>query len=498
MRDLLARLAAALGRRSWLVYPLLLLIAFSGWSISSPPGSSPDEDFHLVSAWCAWGTREGLCTPGSTPDSRIVPSAIVHAPGCFAFSSKEAGDCPKYPGQFEETIKGNFASYYPNGSYLVAGLFAGPSIDQSVVMIRLFNSALYAVGLTALLFLAAPQRRSNYMLGSLITLVPLGMFTVASVNPSSWAITSATLVWASAVEFARAEDRRRRIGLATLCALAFAIGLSARADAAAYAGLAIVLAWLATAKMSRRTMIYGGIAAVALAVGAFWAVSLGSGAAFFNIPPARPEDIPSGWWQRLQDLPGFYFDTFSRGLGWLDTYMRSGTWALAGVGYFTAIFWGLRRVRWRKAVSLSLLLVLGAAVPLFITTARHTLLTETLQQRYFLPLMIMMAMIALAEDNPDGPELHRAQAWVVVLALTIANANALHTNLRRYITGLDGKWFNLNINMQWWWYWAPPPMVVFGVGSAAFLGAVALAALTGLRERDEPEPATITARRALL
>jgi len=142
--------------------------------------------------------------------------------------------------------------------------------------------------------------------------------------------------------------------------------------------------------------------------------------------------------------------------------------------------------------------VLGTVVPIVLATARHALISEVLQQRYFLPLMIMMAMIALAEDNPDGPELGRAQAWVVVLALTIANANALHTNLRRYITGLDGKWFNLNINMQWWWSWAPPPMVVFGVGAAAFMGAVAVAALTGLRERDAPGPEAPAPRSALL
>jgi len=436
--------------------------------------------------------------PGSTPDSRVVPSSIAHSPGCFAFSSKSAGGCPKYPGQFEESIKGNFASYYPNGYYRVAGLFAGPDIDQSVVLIRLLNCLVYAAGLAALLFLSAPERRSNYMLGSLVVLVPLGMFTVASVNPSSWAITSATLVWASAVEFARAQDRRRRISLAVLCAIGFAIGLSARADAAAYAGLAIVLAWLATVKLTRKTMIYGGIAVLAMAAGTLWAISLGSGAAIFNIIPAQPEDIPSGWWQRLQDLPGFYFDTFSRGLGWLDTYMRSGTWVLAGVGYFAAIFWGLRRVRWRKAVSLGLLLMIGAVMPMFITGMRHTLLEATLQQRYFLPLMIMAAMIALAEDNPDGTEFNRAQGWLVTVVLAIANANALHTNLRRYITGLDGKWFNLNIGMQWWWTWAPAPMVVFGIGAAAFMGAVGIAAIIGLKEPEEPDLSTIGARRALV
>ena len=40
---------------------------------------------------------------------------------------------------------------------------------------------------------------------------------------------------------------------------------------------------------------------------------------------------------------------------------------------------------------------------------------------------------------------------------------------------IDGKWFNLNAGIEWWWDWAPPPMVVFGLGSAAFFVAVCLA-----------------------
>jgi hypothetical protein len=403
-----------------------------------------------------------------------------------------------YPGGIEQTDHGNFVGYYPNGFYLVMSFFVSPVLEYSVIAMRLLNCLIFATGLSALLGLSAPGRRTNYMIASFVGFVPLGMFTVASINPSSWAITSATLLWAAAVEFVRTTNQRHRYGLVALCAIAFLLGMSARADSAAYAGLAIALAWLVTTKFTRRTLAYGIVVVGVFAGAAFWAFSLGSAGSLFGSAPVRPEDIPSGWWQRLQDLPGFYFDTFTRGLGWLDTYMRSGTWALAGVGYFAAIFWGLRRVRWRKAVSLGLLVVLGAAVPLFITTARHTLLAETLQQRYFLPLMIMVAMIALAEDNPDGPELNRAQAWLVIVALAIANGNALHTNLRRYITGLDGKWFNLNISMQWWWSWAPPPMVVFGVGAAAFMGAVAVAALTGLRERDEPGPEAPPPRRALL
>lgn len=455
-----------------------MFVAMSIWAISSPPGSSPDEDYHLVSIWCSLGTREGLCAPGSTEGTRVVPTDLLAAP-CFAFKPEAAGDCPYYPGETIETGRGNFAGYYPNGFYSLMGLLAGPSLAWSVIVMRLLNSAVYAAAFGALLYFSSPGRRSNYILGSLVTLVPLGIFTVASINPSSWAITSATVLWAAVVEFARATQRHNRIGLGVIAVVACLLALSSRADAAAYAGLAICLAWLATVRFGRRSLIFGGIAAaIGLAV-IVWSQSLGSASgALSGEQPVRPDDYKGGWFQRLQDLPGFYVGVFgTRGLGWLDTSLRSATWVLAGGACVAAVFWGLRRSSWRKTVALTVILVVASVAPLVLSTLRNAWLTETLQPRYFLPLVILAVMIAISEDNPDGPGFHPLQAVALVLALGIAHGNALHTNLRRYLTGIDKKWFNLNRDIEWWWSWAPSPMAVFAIGTLCFVAAAATAAL---------------------
>src|SRR6218665_255797 len=38
--------------------PLLLLLTFASWSLSSAVGSSPDDNFHLASIWCGLGDRD--------------------------------------------------------------------------------------------------------------------------------------------------------------------------------------------------------------------------------------------------------------------------------------------------------------------------------------------------------------------------------------------------------------------------------------------------------
>lgn len=489
-------MASAIPRGAWLLYPILLFVAMAGWSLSSPPGSSPDEDFHLVSAWCALGDREGYCAPGSSSLTRTVPADLLNAP-CYAFQPTVPGECSLGGGESAETDRGNFAGNYPNGFYMFMGLFAGPSVAASVVAMRLANSAVYAVGLAALLFLARSGKRESYMLGALVSLVPLGIFVVASVNPSSWAVTSATLVWASAVEFTRAKGRSRRIALGALGLFAVVLGVAARVDSAAYAALSIGLAWLATARSGRRSLIYGAGMAAVVAVTLFWSQSLGSFAFITSIEPMNPEQPPSGWLGRLQDLAGFYAGAFGvTGLGWLDTALSSATWVLAGGAFVAAVFWGLRRAGWRKIISLSLIAAIATIVPVTIATLRHATLQESLQPRYFLPLIVLAAMIAVSEDNDDGPQFHPFQAVLVVLAMGIAHGNALHTNMRRYLTGIDKKWFNLNRDVEWWWSWAPPPMVFFSVAALSFFAALAIFAVAQHRAADEPlgEPTSLPRR----
>jgi hypothetical protein len=55
--------------------------------------------------------------------------------------------------------------------------------------------------------------------------------------------------------------------------------------------------------------------------------------------------------------------------------------------------------------------------------------------------------------------------------LTTANSIALHTNIRRYVTGVRVEGFDLDSQREWWWGFLPDlitPNVVWAVGTLAF------------------------------
>ena len=44
-----------------LLAPALALIALLAWVFASPIGASPDDDYHLTSAWCAGPSAGDTC-----------------------------------------------------------------------------------------------------------------------------------------------------------------------------------------------------------------------------------------------------------------------------------------------------------------------------------------------------------------------------------------------------------------------------------------------------
>ena len=85
-------------RWAWVWLPLAFLVTVMGWALTSPVGSSPDDDYHLSSIWCAQGVRAGVCeeVPGD-PMARAVPAAVVQAADCYRFDPASIADCARRP-----------------------------------------------------------------------------------------------------------------------------------------------------------------------------------------------------------------------------------------------------------------------------------------------------------------------------------------------------------------------------------------------------------------
>jgi hypothetical protein len=491
----------------WLILvPILAFMALGCWAFASPIGSSPDEDFHLTSIWCAGGNQPGTCETTSVPAKRVVPEALVEA-ACYAHKPQTSGACQNaidfHPSDTVVTARGSFLDNYPPIYYATMHVFVTPDIQVSVLLMRLVN-ILYFVGVSTVLWFLLPRYLRSAMVWSwVITTVPLGLFLIASVNPSSWAITGIGASWIALYAFFQTTGRRR-IALAAVYAVTTFLAAGARGDAAIYCVLtAAVVVFLAFCP--ERRYFLGLILPAVLVVVAilFYVTSQQSGVVMTGLPedtaggtvPIPPK--PSGasiLVNNLLNSPSLVIGVFgSWQLGWLDTALPTVVWALAGAIFVGVVFVALRSSGWRKTVA-----VAGAAavlwlLPVYVLQRSMSIVGTQVQPRYLLPLVVLFAGLALLPWGTRSWSLTSLQRWLIVGALAISQAVSLHYNMKRYITGVgNGGGLNLNSNPQWWWAALPvSPMIVWGVGVVAFAGLLVILArelrpFDGLRREVGP------------
>lgn len=456
--------------------PLALLIALFAWGASSPPGSSPDEDYHMGSIWCANGIIEDRCEAGVDATERSVPTEVAIAAKCFAFMPEQSASCPLFEGTMKSTPRGNwFDNGYPPVFYGVMSIFVTPDLSVSIVMMRVFNAVLYVGVLTALFFFLPLRMRSFLVWGAVLTAVPLGMFLIPSVNPSSWAILQATGLWLAVWGFFE-QVGVRKIGLGVLSVLLMVIGAGARSDSAAYGVLAVMVAVVLGFRKDRRFLVELLLPLVLVVIAASLFLTSGQSGVLTATTPDQKDSVFSLIFMNLKQLPQLWIGALGLwGLGWLDTQMPPVVWVTTVTLFAGVAFWGLRTGDLRKWLSMTALAGAIIAVPMYILVREGILVGSGVQPRYVYPLMIVFAGVVLLGLHRTDLGLGRVQLLVIAVGLAMANALALHTNMRRYITGVDGRGVNLNREIEWWWNAPITPMAMWVLGSVAF--AALLAAL---------------------
>lgn len=446
------------------------LFALFAWALSSPIGSTPDEDYHLVSIWCGQGERVDLCEAGANSKEVKAPTALVNAANCFAFHPELSGNC-RLPNSDDLTLtsRSNSDGGYPPVFYWTMSFFSSSNIYLSVLAMRFFNAILF-IGLTTATMLISPRRiRLPVLGGILITSIPLGMFLIPSVNPSSWAIISAASLWGALMGYFRTENKKRRWLLFVIALFATLLGAGARSDSAVYSCIAlttaVILSWGEIRKTARKVIP----ALIIIPVTAFFYLRSGQSAVATSAPVGHGFNLQLAI-SNLTELPGFWLESIGIGnLGWLDTPMPSIVWGSTLAVFFGVIFLGLSRFNSQKIASIALMLIALTFIPLYVLVKENISIGTGVQPRYVYPLVILFAGIALWKIDSINTSFSQLQVVAIMTALSIAYSLALHTNIRRYVTGNDAGGFDLNRNIEWWWPNSPGPMFTWAVGSIAFL-----------------------------
>jgi len=458
--------------------PVLAALTLFAWAWASPIGSAPDDDFHLVSSWCAGPTAAANCAPGDEPGTANVPVALVEI-ACFAYDAEKSAACqglqfPWDPAVQQQTKRANFTSAYPPVFYAVTGALTGGDVQLSALAMRVFTVMLF-VGLTVVLWLLLPaNRRATLCWGWLITTLPLGLFIIASNNPTAWAVIGVGSSWIALLGWYETVGRRKW-GLGAVFVVSVLIAAGSRGDAALYTGLAMLAVMILTLEWSKR-WFYSSILPVIMGVVAlfFFAISrqVAAGTDGFSGGSSTAEVQLGGlglFAYNVLNVPYLWSGVLGDwALGWLDTSMPR-IIPLAVVAVFVAVgFAGIRLMWRRKTVVLALFIVVLWALPVYVLQQGGDAVGSNLQPRYLLPLIVVFGGLLVLQRATTTITFTTPQRYAIIAALSGAHFVALHINMRRYITGIDGSSVNLDAGAEWWWTGPIGPNAVWLLGSLAY------------------------------
>jgi hypothetical protein len=460
--------------------PVLAALTLTAWVVASPVGASPDDDFHLVSAWCAGPTAAETCQRvAGEPQQREIPRALTLAPCYVADPDKSAG-CQE--GLFSNILndtgasaRGNFSrGGYPPVYYAAIGQFTTLDVQASVLTMRLVNIGVF-LAFTVSLFWLLPRRLKPVLVGGwLITTVPLGLFIITSVNPGSWALTGVVSSWIALLGWFESTGRRK-IALGVIFALAVVVAAGSRGDAAMFAGFGMVLAAVFAYRHDRRFWLdlilpfVMGLVALAFF---FTSRQINSGLQGFGGGSTNAEQQLGGaglFAYNVLNVPWLWAGTLGDwGLGWIYTDMPRVV-PLAAIAAFVVVgAAGLAMLTKRKAILLAVMVIALWALPLWVLQAGGDAVGANVNPRYILPLVVLLGGMLLLQVNENRLRLSRAQRFAVGAALIGAHFVALYINIRRYVTGLDVGGFDLGANAEWWWQGPIGPNAVWLLGSLAY------------------------------
>lgn len=481
-----------------------VFFALAAWACSSPPGSAPDDDFHLSSIWCAFPSGD-TCQLVAAPHKREVgveqrwlSKAVVDA-DCYRFHPWVSGACeaaqeatpqPQVPGRVN-------AGLYPYGYHEVMHLFVGSSVTDSVLLMRLFN------GLVAIVFvgaaLAVSRHRRAIGLAWGVGLGPLTAFLIASTNPTSWAVIGLGTLWAFLLALFDATSVRRRAVALTGVVASYALASIARADSPVIGSVIVGVCVIGYLPWRRGPWKFGAgvAAAIVLAAAIQYEGSTASRVSAGGLHVAGQHGQGGSRFGLLATnvfhLPDFLMGLFGGfgGLGWLDTPVPAAAvaaYALAAMWIVIAAFRSHGRVR----IALTVILVALAAIPLEVLFAARELFGAAVQPRYVLPLFIAALGLAAAAAYDTGWAPRRRNLILVGVALAIANAYALQANEARY-TVTNAKISLLLSHGSWSPFRHIPADAVWMLGGlaglVAWMAAIDLITRTGAERPGSDESA---------
>jgi hypothetical protein len=473
-------------RRRWVVLFVALVPLAVTWSVVNPMLASPDETVHILRAQSiAAGDFSNPFTSDGLP---------IESVECFRFQPEVTAACQDLAWGVDGTQQIGPVDGYPPLYHSIAAI---PAVFISGLAGAYLMRMWMAVVIMALIAWAAalatrPGSGPWPLTGVAVAVTPMGIFSVAMVNPSGMAVASAMLFVVGAVSALDTRWRGREV-VSAVAVGAFGLALSRRDGLLWLVVLGLVLApfwgpqlrrlWSRRSPRSTRTVV--GVVAALAVVAVVWGRTTVS-----RFAQNWQDGDGTSAWEAARFIRGYLSQAVGV-LGWLDSPIgEEPLWVALVIAGFVVLI-GIASDHRRAALATTLGLVGLLVSPVVVGMVRF----PYLQGRYLLPIWIGTAILAgfAASRGDTGARFDRRATRLVLVAWAAIHLIAGIQNLRRYAVGRSGTW-NFLVDADW-----NPPTMPNAVAVAAYVGAVALAAggfvivlrLAADRPVDEDEAAEV-------
>ncbi len=440
---------------NWFTAGLLTLVLMS-WVFITPPGSGIDDDFHLPSIWCGQGDKTGQCELGKPNDLLgKVPDYVAIAPYCIGYQPFNSGQCTIPDLNDEPKLLGarinELGLYMPNGFYFINSLLIVNDFYTSIWLMRGLSVAIFLL-LYIVSFKVGASRDKNLLNWLIIvSFNPLFFSVIASNNNSAWFFASVIFLWYFIFTFFKTKILKEKI-ITLLCIIfIFTLAINSRTDHVAFLIIFTIMALYLKLPKKYAFAYTGLVAAVALPfliLGRIPGVgSFGTLVGFGSINPER------SWnevliYNTLNSYKLFNGLLGGWGINWLDFFIPQYIFLILQISILITL--AIAFVRFNKMFVIGILGLVGMLlIYLWILQIDLNLIGEMVQPRYLYPLFIFsLGFIVFSSDKLLS--LSNNYKFLLALSFTMPNSLAMFYTLRRYVTGIDIKSWNLDAYIEWW------------------------------------------------
>jgi hypothetical protein len=449
VRDAGADSQAAARRRSVPAWFLLgVLLTQTVWILSVPPFRGVDEIDHV---YRAASVALGQIRPTQLPaDGRgalveVPPGIVADAQAqCRALVYNGTSNCtPEETLPDGDVMVASSAASYSPVAYAAIGIVARPwhgaAADYAMrAAASIFNGVLLVL---AAWCLTTRSRTAWPMIGLVVGLTPMAIFTSILPAPNGLELSAAAVLWCALLALPRAAARFHSRLFASAALAAVILG-SVRETGPLFILLIVAFAGSAapreTLALVRRRWRWGAAVASVALVAALYQVHW-----ILNHPPVKGNDEG-----RPFDIPVILGQVVLWVFQWMGAFPFRGqpaspvTYLACGIAFVVVFAQGFRRGDARRWVALGVV-VTCLVLPLIFALATFTEKGTFWQGRYALPLLLgAPLLIGFSLDDLERDS--RVARWTVIVTGAVATAAAAihlaHAELARPASANDPHW----------------------------------------------------------